>query len=187
MRRPADAPDRPAGRARGRLAAGLALAGLVLGLTLGAAPLGAGGLRPLATLDTTVGMAVYEANCAACHGFLGEGLRTAVPPLAGNVPRLVAAEGGRDYLVRVLLHGLSGTVEVDGEDYDGVMPGWAYLGEQQVADVLNHVATAWGNAALLPPDAVEFTALEVGLARAVPTDQAALLATRRALARASEQ
>lgn len=171
---------------RGLLATA-ALVGLVLGLGLAAAPLGDGALRPLTALDTTAGLAVYEANCAACHGFAGEGLTGAVPPLAGNVPRLVVLEGGREYLVGVLLHGLSGEIEVAGRRYDGLMPSWAHLGEQQVADVLNFVATAWGNAAFLPPDAVEFTALEVTLAQAFPADHATLGAARRALTRLSEQ
>ena len=67
------------------------------------------------------------------------------------------------------------------------MPSWAHLSDQQLADVLNHVATAWGNAAQLPPGAVEFTALEVALERAFPVDQATLIATRHALTRLSEQ
>lgn len=169
------------------IAAALAPVAVGLGLALGASPLGAEGLRPLATLDTTPGLVVYEASCAACHGFAGEGLRAAFPPLAGNVPRLLAVEGGRQYLVDVLLQGLSGAIEVAGERYEGLMPSWAHLSDQQLADVLNHVATAWGNAAQLPPGAVEFTALEVALERAFPVDQATLIATRQALTRLSEQ
>jgi len=184
-------PGAPAGaRRRARLLApAVALAALAAAVAAapGAAPVPGTPLRPLAGLDTTSGRAVYEANCAGCHGFTGEGLRGAVPPLAGNVPVLLAREGGREYLVGVLLTGLSGEIEVLGERYDGVMPSWAHLGEAQVADVLNHVATAWGNAALLPPDAVEFTDLEVGMARAFPADQAALARMRRTLARPSEQ
>src|SRR5690606_3143944 len=189
VRRPG--PGAPAGaRRRARLLApAVALAALAAAVAAapGAAPVPGTPLRPLAGLDTTSGRAVYEANCAGCHGFAGEGLRGAVPPLAGNVPVLLAREGGREYLVGVLLTGLSGEIEVLGERYDGVMPSWAHLGEAQVADVLNHVATAWGNAALLPADAVEFTDLEVGLARAFPVDQAALARMRRTLARPSEQ
>lgn len=168
-------------------ARGLLGAAVVCCLALAAAPLGTDGLRPLATLDTTAGLAVFEASCAACHGFAGEGLVGAVPPLVADVPALLSLEGGREYLVRVLLNGLSGEIEVQGRRYSGVMPSWAHLSDQELADVLNHVATAWGNAALLPPDEVEFTALEVALARGFPADQASLAAQRRALARASEQ
>lgn len=163
------------------------LAAATLGIGLAAAPLGAGALRPIASLDTTAGLAVYEASCAACHGFAGEGLTGAVPPLAGNVPGLLAVDGGRDYLVKVVLTGLSGEVEVLGRRYDGLMPPWAHLSDQQVADLLNHVASAWGNAGHLPGDVPEFTALEVSLARAFPVDHPTLAAQRRALTRTGEQ
>src|SRR5690606_16268743 len=172
-RRRPGAPGGGRGRARRLSAAAIGLAALAAAVAAapGAAPVPGTPLRPLAGLDTTSGRAVYEANCAGCHGFTGEGLR----------------EGGRAYRVGVLLTGVSGEIGVLGERYDGVMPSWAHLGEAQVADVLNHVATAWGNAALLPADAVEFTDLEVGLARAFPADQAALARMRRTLARPSEQ
>ncbi len=178
--------DERRSRSFGALASA-ALVALAAVTALGAAPLGDGALRPLSTLDTTVGLGLYEASCAGCHGFGGEGLRSAVPPLAGTLPLLLAGEGGREYVVAVLLHGLSGRIEVSGESYDGLMPSWAHLGDEQVAAVLNHVATAWGNVGLLPPDAVEFTGLEVALARARPTDHASLASARRSLAQSSAQ
>lgn len=143
--------------------------------------------RPLATLDTSAGLPHYEASCAACHGYLGEGLLGATPPLAGTVPELLSLEGGREYVVGVVLHGLSGRIEVDGREYEAIMPSFGQLPDQYVADLLNHMATAWGNRELLPVGEPEFTGLEVALARTLATDQVELARTRRTLTRALEQ
>ncbi len=143
--------------------------------------------RDLATLDTTAGRARYEADCAACHGYTGDGLVGAYPPLAAVVPELLGVDGGRWYLVRVLLHGLSGDVNVAGRSYDGLMPSFGHLGDQELALVLNHVATAWGNRELLPVGEREFTALEVALARGGPVDQSQLSSAREQLAQALAQ
>src|SRR5690606_2240564 len=75
-RRRPGAPGGGRGRARRLSAAAIGLAALaaVVAAAPGAAPVPGTLLRPLAGLDTTSGRAVYEANCAGCHGFAGEGL-----------------------------------------------------------------------------------------------------------------
>jgi len=143
--------------------------------------------RPLATLDTTAGLPHYEASCAGCHGYTGEGLPGATPPLAGVVPRLLVLDDGREYLINVVLHGLSGRIEVEGRGYDGLMPSFGHVPDKDIAAVLNHVATAWGNREMLPAVEPEFTALEVALARAIATDQSELNRVREALTRPLEQ
>jgi mono/diheme cytochrome c family protein len=82
-------------------------------------------------------------NCAGCHGANGQGVPGAFPPLAGHAQDLYSAEGGREYLVNVLLYGLQGEITVDGATYNGVMPAWAHLSDEQIAAVINHVVTAW--------------------------------------------
>jgi mono/diheme cytochrome c family protein len=94
------------------------------------------------------GEAAYAANCAACHQANGEGVAGAFPPLAGHAPDLALAD--RAYLPLVLLHGLQGPISVSGTAYNGVMPAWAQLSDAQLADVLNYVLSAWGNAERLP-------------------------------------
>lgn len=181
---------RPAPRKRSWSGALLVAAGLAVAacaaLTVAAEP-PLGQPRPLASVDTRSGHATYEANCAACHGYLGEGLVGAYPPLAGSVPGLLGTRGGRDYLMGVLLHGLSGAIEVSGRTFDGIMPPWGHLSDQHIAAVLNHIGTAWGNRELLPDEVSEFTALEVSLKRGFPDSQAELAADRQALTRSLEQ
>jgi mono/diheme cytochrome c family protein len=84
------------------------------------------------------GRAVYERNCAACHGAEGRGQPGYFPPLARN-PDL------KDSVVPVLvvLHGMSGTIEVDGHTYEGSMPPFGHLSNAEIAEVLNFVRGAW--------------------------------------------
>jgi mono/diheme cytochrome c family protein len=120
---------------------------------------------PLLAADTTIdvgeGEQIYSGNCAGCHQANGEGVPGGFPPLAGHAPELVIPEGGREYLINVLLYGLQGEIEVHGETYNGVMPAWAQLEDEQIADVLNHIVTAWDNQELLPEDFEAFDAKEV--------------------------
>ena len=101
----------------------------------------------VATFDwQELGDTIYTSNCSSCHQPNGEGIVGAFPPLAGHMPELLQAEGGREYLINVLLYGLQGEINVEGQTYNGVMTAWASLGDEQIAAVLNHESTSWGNA-----------------------------------------
>lgn len=91
------------------------------------------------------GSAVYAANCAACHQGGGQGVPGAFPPLAASAAELAAADGGREYLIRAVVHGVQGEIEVQGQTYNGVMPAWPQLSDAEIAGVLNHVLSSWGN------------------------------------------
>src|SRR5690554_3660085 len=122
---------------------------------------------PIGEVDTSAGEATYGSACVACHMQNGAGVPSAFPPLAGHFPELVAVEGGRDYVTNVVLFGLMGPIQVDGVAYNGLMtPHEGMFNDQQVADVLNYVAVAWDNAALLPEGFEAFTADEVAEQRA---------------------
>ncbi len=100
--------------------------------------------QPGAQAGTRVdGAEVYAQNCATCHGAEGGGVPGYYPPLAGN-PDLTRA---REFPVLVVLHGLSGPIEVNGGRYSGSMPSFAHLSDARVAAVVNHLRGAWGNAA----------------------------------------
>lgn len=88
------------------------------------------------------GRQVYEMLCQACHMPDGRGMGTALPPLAG-ADYLFA---DRDRAARVVLHGLSGPITVNGVGFNAAMPALgAMLTDQQVADVLTYVFNTWGN------------------------------------------
>lgn len=92
------------------------------------------------------GATIFATNCAACHQAEGAGLPGVFPPLAGHVGDLYAAEEGPRHLANVLLFGMQGAITVDGADYAGVMPSWFQFSDADVAAVLDHVMTAWGDA-----------------------------------------
>lgn len=86
------------------------------------------------------GKRVYETNCQACHQAGGIGIPRAFPPLAKS-----------DFLnqdhqraIDVLLHGMSGRVVVNGEQYNSSMPAIG-LSDHDVADVLTFLLNNWDN------------------------------------------
>jgi mono/diheme cytochrome c family protein len=90
------------------------------------------------------GRVVYSTTCAACHQATGEGVEGTYPPLAGSE----IVNGDEAKVVRIVLHGLTGPVEVAGETYSGMMPPWGgVLKDPELAAVLTYVRSAWGNKA----------------------------------------
>ena len=93
------------------------------------------------------GERVYHdvAKCAACHQPSGLGTPGQFPPLAGS--EWVLAEGP-NRIIRVVLHGLNGPVDVDGQSFSGAMvPFRDVLKDEDVAAVLTFIRQnkAWGN------------------------------------------
>lgn len=137
---------------------------------------------PIGEVDTSAGEAIYNSVCLACHQMTGEGTPYAFPPLANHFPDLVAVEGGREYVIDVVLFGLMGAIDVEGITYNSVMtPHVGMFDDQQVADVLNYVSTAWENAALLPEGFEAFTADEVAGQRGALLSSAEVYEKRQAL------
>ena len=89
------------------------------------------------------GGAIFAANCAACHQANGQGLPGVFPPLAGSE----WVVGDPKVLANILLHGVSGKIEVAGQSFDGMMPAFAQLSDAEIAGVLTHIRSTWGNQA----------------------------------------
>lgn len=58
---------------------------------------------------------------------------------------ILPKQGGREYLIKVLLWGLQGPIEVKGMKYNRAMPAYNGLKDEEIAALLNHIATAWGD------------------------------------------
>ncbi len=84
--------------------------------------------------------------CGACHGQSGEGT-AAAPPLAGSE----WVNGPAENLIRIQLRGLQGPIKVKGQEYSfpAGMAALAYQTDDQIAAVLTHVRSSFGNSA--PP------------------------------------
>lgn len=132
-----------------------------------------------AQTQTGSGAQVYQQQCQGCHQAGGQGLVGGFPPLAGHVPDLLAATGGRTYLINVLLYGLQGSIRVNGNTYSGVMPGFSQLSDAQIAGVLNHISTSWGNR--LPSGQQAFSADQVMAQRGKNLTAAQVYAQRQQL------
>lgn len=88
---------------------------------------------------TAVGAAEYLNHCGFCHQPDGKGIAGEVPPLSGNG---VVLAGGPEDVVRTILGGHRATGSY------ASMPGFAtILSSGEIADIANHVRTAWGNGA----------------------------------------
>jgi mono/diheme cytochrome c family protein len=125
----------------------------------------------------TSGRRLYQ-TCAACHQANGLGVPGVYPPLAGTD----WVTGSEDRLIRVLLHGLSGPIEVKGNTYNGVMPAFGRVPgggynwtNERIAHVLSFIRNEWGNeASFITTEQVEtiFRA-EAGRSRAWSQDELA--------------
>ena len=100
-----------------------------------------------------VGKRLFTANCVACHQPTGLGVAGQFPPLAGSEWVLSGDWHGDNHLVRILLHGLQGPVQVKGSTYNGAMAPWKQLKDEQIAMILTYIRNEWGNSA--PPITAE--------------------------------
>jgi len=79
------------------------------------------------------------ATCSACHLATGAGIPGAFPPLT-KLPDIYKQEGGKRYLISVVLQGLSGPITSQGNSYRGYMQAFgSSLSDREVASVLNYV------------------------------------------------
>ena len=102
------------------------------------------GALHVARAQATDGKKIFATTCVVCHQASGEGQAEKFPPLAGSE----WVVGDEAKMLRVILNGLTGPVEVAGETYDGAMPGWGpTLKDADVAAVATYIRSSWGNKA----------------------------------------
>lgn len=114
--------------------------------TLAALTLAAATLAPLTAAAQEKGKALFDSRCAACHGANGAGIPGLAPTLGGALPYL-DKPAGRDYVLGVLTHGLSGKIVSRGQTYMGAMPPQTDLSDEDIAAVVNHLGKLNGQQA----------------------------------------
>jgi mono/diheme cytochrome c family protein len=89
------------------------------------------------------GKAVYDRTCTACHQADGSGVPGTFPPVAKSE----WVTGSQEHLVRIILNGVTGPIQVNGETYQGTMPPWGSLSNAEVAAVSTYLRSNFGNTA----------------------------------------
>ena len=108
-------------------------------------PAGAKPLSSVQSAQRALGADYYARRCASCHGLNGEGVAGLGPVLAGSL----WVTGASEVLARIVLQGLQGPIEVDGEIWNAVMPGHAAMpdfDDATAAGLLTYLNRAWGHA-----------------------------------------
>lgn len=87
------------------------------------------------------GEKTFRDYCAACHRYDGQEMGEA-PPLHDSP----WVDGEAEPLIRIVLHGVRGRIELHGKVYDREMPGFgSILSDKTVADLLSFVRTAFNS------------------------------------------
>ena len=90
------------------------------------------------------GQALYISACQSCHQPSGQGLGKVFPPLNGS--DRVTQDPQR--LALIVLQGMTGAITIDGQTYNGFMPGFnAQFSDAELAALLSYILSAWNNAA----------------------------------------
>jgi len=92
------------------------------------------------------GERLYGMTCFACHQPTGKGMAGLAPPLVGSD----WVDGSPQRLARIVLHGVQGPIEVDGETWNLIMPGHGVnpmFDDRGTAAVLTYIRRAWNNEA----------------------------------------
>ncbi len=106
-----------------RLSGGVNLFGVLFGFLILGGPVSF-------AQDLAAGKITFAKNCSACHQVTGLGIKGAFPALAGDA----LVQGADDVLIKTVLQGRGG------------MPTFAaMLKDQDLANVLSYVRSAWGN------------------------------------------
>ena len=93
---------------------------------------------PAATVSS--GGELFQSYCAACHQYDGQAVGEA-PPL-DNSPWVI---GPADRLIKIVLHGVRGKMEVQGKTYNREMPGFGQiLSDEAAAALLTFVRSRFG-------------------------------------------
>jgi mono/diheme cytochrome c family protein len=100
-----------------------------------------------------LGTEVWDTRCYSCHAALT------------HLPELFLAEGGRTYLLELMLFGVRGQVVIEGVPVNLRHRPYASLDDEQLAAVLNLMLVAWGNDEAMPAEVSFYTTEETAGAR----------------------
>lgn len=91
--------------------------------------------------DLNPGQKLYNTYCGTCHQADGKGAVGRFPPLTD--PTWISSD--RLSLIGLILNGLQGEIEVNGELYNGVMPPHNFLKDEEIATILTFIRQNFGH------------------------------------------
>ena len=108
------------------------------------AAIGDGAVMTVAQTPALDGAPIYSARCIVCHQQGGTGMPGIFPPLTNSD----WVTGNPENVVRIILQGIGGPIDVAGQSYNSVMPGLAtQLSDEEIAAVVTHIRGSFGNTA----------------------------------------
>lgn len=87
------------------------------------------------------GAKTYYTYCSACHQKDGGGATGRFPPITNTD----WVSGDKERLIRIVLEGMEGSIQVNGETYNGVMPQHSFLSDEEIAEVLTYIRSNFEN------------------------------------------
>ncbi len=87
------------------------------------------------------GKVLYQGTCSTCHQVNGIGIKGVFPPLAKSD----YLNADPDRAIQIVINGLTGPINVNGEPYNSVMPPMSQLNDDEIANILTYVYSTWGN------------------------------------------
>lgn len=95
-----------------------------------------------AKTKTSKGEISYRQYCASCHKQNGEGVEGIFPSLKNSS----IVTGSKDELIKLALGGVTTNMKKEqGSGYDQIMPGFHFLSNEEIANVLNFIRKNFGN------------------------------------------
>ena len=111
--------------------------------------------------DLSPGHQLFNLYCSVCHQLDGQGVEGAYPPLVDSE----WAQGDKGRLIRLVLNGMTGPLEIKGITYNNVMTPHKFLSDEEIAAVLTFVRQNFEN------DAEAVTRTEVARVRSATENQ----------------
>lgn len=101
---------------------------------------------------------LYNIYCGTCHQANGKGAGARFPPLAETT----WVTGNKNLLIGIVLKGMNGPIEVNGQQFNGTMPHHRFLEDEEIAHILTYIRQNFGNdASAVSPE--EVAAVRKGL------------------------
>ncbi len=87
------------------------------------------------------GSQIYKDHCQSCHMNDGNGLAALIPGLTDST----FLRKNRQRLPCFVANGLNDSIQINGKDFQGVMPAEKHLAPIDIAKVLTYVTNSFGN------------------------------------------